>query len=542
MSSGIERISIGPELRIEQLVKLMVNSTEKQLVLEVPLHTGPEDTPGVTMVGAALFHDEINLRLLKFYAEEAEKDLAIATTDPVVLALAKRLGISTWKEDKSREAFGEEKAGKAAQLGGSLNTALHCGADEIAAAPESAANPGGNFKRAGVSRGERQSGRGFIPAVLIALFTITLAVWWFFQPKAIVTVYPKVTNRQFLVTVRTGSLFRDDQTLTGKLPANILEKIDSIQVQTVATGKKNVGFTPATGKVLFTNSSNQPVVLPKGSVLIGRAGVRFLTDEPLLVPAKRVQYDSGIEAGVAYGRAEVTVTAAVKGVIGNQPAKSITILEGKFGRVLKVTNPTPTKNGADKQISVVTLEDTKKGEAEAREQMGLLVPDAVSGMVGRDYLYLPELVKNEVLQVRYSPDIGAEADTLQTNLEYRIAVLAPYRVEINKLLNHELERLLPAGFETTGRPVEMISAKVLSSGADWADLELSARGEIRGVLDQNKIKKLICGQTLGKAKAILLGEEEIATSQINLKTGGDKLPRFPFQIRVIFPAGARAKQ
>ncbi|HEX7714199.1 MAG TPA: baseplate J/gp47 family protein [Bacillota bacterium] len=539
MSSGIQRIPIGPELRIEQLVKLMVNSTEKQLVLEVPLQTEPGDTPDGTPVGAALFHDEINLRLLKFYAEEAEKDFVIATTDPVVAALAKRLGIPTWKEDESRKILAEKDSDETVQLSGGINAAVRRSADEMAAAPESATVPVVNST--GISRGERQSGRGFIPAVLIALFTITLAVWWFFQPKAIVTVYPKVTDRQFLVTARTSSLFRDDQTLTGKLPANILEKTDSIQVQTVATGKKNIGVTPATGKVLFTNSSNQPVVLPKGSILMGRAGVRYLTDGPLLVPAKKVQYDSGIEAGVTYGRAEVTVTAAVKGVIGNQPAKSITLLEGKFGRVLKVTNPTPTKNGADKQISVVTLEDTKKGDAEAREQMGLLVPDAVSGLVGQDYLYLPELVKNEVLQITYGPDIGAEADTVQTNLEYRIAVLAPYRVEINKLLNHELERLLPAGFQSTGRPVETVSAKVISSGTDWADLELSARGQIRGVLDQDKIKKLIGGQSLGKAKTILLGEEEIATSQINLKTGGDKLPRFPFQIKVIFPAGARAR-
>lgn len=548
MSSGIQRIPINPELRIEQLVKLIVNSIETQLVLEVPFHAESVNIPDGTLVGPALFQDEINLRLLKFYAEEAEKDFVIATADPVVLALAKRLGISTCKEDEGRKVLETKESDEPAQLLGGINAAFRRSADETAAAPETTFTPAGNFtqpqgvKRAETAREERQLGRGFIPAVLIALFTITLAVWWFFQPKAIVTVYPKVADRQFTVTARTSSLFRDDQTLIGKLPANILEKTGSIQVQTVTTGKKTVGVTPATGRVLFTNSNNQPVVLPKGSVLMGRAGVRFLTDSPLLVPAKKVQYDSGIEAGVTYGRAEVTVTAAVKGTIGNQPAKSLTILEGKVGRILKVTNPAPTMHGSDKQIGVVALEDTKRGDAEARDQMELLIPDTVSGLVGQDYLYLPELVKNEILQIKYEPDIGAEADTLQTILDYRISALAPYRVGINKFLSHELDRLLPAGFQATGQPVELVGAKVTSSGPDWADLELSGKGRIRGVLDQAKIKKLICGQSLEEAKTRLLSEEEIASSQIRLKVSGDKLPRFPFQIKLLFPAGARSKQ
>lgn len=500
---GANIIRLNPDLKIEQLVKELINVPDKRVIFEAL-----DDT--------MVLKNEINLRLLKFYAEEEEKEIIIKATDPGLLSLAQRLGISTLKEvelDITPSAYEEGKS-------------------EIAATPE--------FEKPVRKETSRHSGQ-WATAVLILIFTLGLALWWFFQPKAVVTVFPKFQELEFRAPAKIGNVFKDEDILKGEIPARILVKEDSIPVQSITTGKKVVGFTPAIGKVFLINSTNHPVVIPQGTAMIGRNGARFLTNKDVLVPQKSVKVESGIEVATVNGRAEVEITAEKKGVTGNQPAKSITRIDGKYQRFLKVTNPAPTINGTDKKVAVVTLEDVKKGEAEARRQMEMVGQETVTVRIGEQYLHLPDLVKLEVLKISFNQNIGTESDILQTNLDYRITVLAPAWTGINKYLAKQLDRNLPPYFQATSHKVELLSAKVIAAGNSSAQLELEGKGKIRGVLNPTKIKNLIKGRSLEDAKTILIAQNEIEGAKITISGNGSKLPGYGFQIRVLLPSGVRPK-
>lgn len=496
-------ISIVPQLKIEELIKEIIHGPEKRVILELP-----ERNP--------LFGNEINLRLLKFYAEEEEIEIFFQTQDPLIASLAQRLGFSTLKYS-------------AVAITG-LNEVddPYDGELETAAAPEDwdVKQPSKRFSRLP---------GGLFPAVLVTVFTIGLALWWFLQPKAVLVVYPKEQKLKFQTEALIGLEYQDEDIPAGKIPAKLFDKISEITVQVVTTGRKTIGVTPATGKVTFINSTNQPVVVGKGSILTGKTGRRFLTGKNVLVPKKSTKLQDGIPVGEEYGRVELEIVAEEKGTAGNLPAKSINRIEGKFGNMLKVINAAPTLNGTDQEVAVVTLEDVKKAETEVKSQMKLSGPEEAATLVSRDYLYLSELSKMEIIKITNSPEIGSQSDTLQTHLEYRTSVLTPAQVGINKFFINQLEKNLPPNFETKNERLDLISAKVISVGENQARLNLIGQGSIRGVLEQKKIKELIKGKSLVEAKKLLSQQNEIAGFRI--KSEGKALPGFGFQIKLLFPAG-----
>ncbi|MCL6589812.1 MAG: baseplate J/gp47 family protein [Firmicutes bacterium] len=502
-------IRVAPAQNIEELIQEVIKHPEKQLVLEIP-------------AGNPIFRSEINLRLLKFYIEEEEKDLVIRTKDPAIISLAARVGISTtgeWDNNGNEGYIPEVES-------------------EIAAAPEAPLIGGGalyegSALRVGGTTHSLTHNRRFITAILIAIFTLCLAGWWFFQTQAVVTVYPKIQEITFTVLVKIGVLFTDQDIQNGKIPARILTKDSKIQVQTATSGTKFVGETPATGEVTFINDSEQPVVVPAGSILIGKAGVQFLTQKEVLVPKRNSRSRSGIVIAVFNGQANVGVVASAKGAIGNQPAGSINQLEEKYRRFLHVIQESPTAHGTDKKISIVTLEDVNKGEAEAREQMRLVGPEEAPALTGAGYLFFPELVQFEVLNVTHDPMIGNESDLVQTTLEYRTSVLAPAWAGINKFFAGYLDKEMPPRFKTANSRVALAGKRVIATGKEWAQVELTGKSQIKGVLDPAKIKALIKGKSLNQAKAILTAQDEVAGSKIQLRQGRGKLPLFGFQIKVV---------
>jgi hypothetical protein len=327
--SGVIRLT--PDQNIEELIKEVIKHPGKQLILEIPS-------------GNPIFRSEINLRLLKFYIEEEEKDLVIKTKDPVIVSFAEGMGISTISEwnlkDDGEEGYIPE------------------GKIEIAAAPETHLSSAQTRFEGNTQEGEEEPrsrhNRRLVTAILIAFFTLCLAGWWFLQTQAVVTVYPKIQEITFVAPVKIGSLFTDQDIQNGQIPARVLTKDSKIEIQTATTGTKLVGDTPATGVVTFSNDNEQPVVVPANSILMGKAGVQFLTEKEVLVPKKTKKTRSGVEVAVFSGLADVGVVASVKGTIGNQPAGSITQLEEKYRRFLHVIQDSPTSHGTGGKICYVT--------------------------------------------------------------------------------------------------------------------------------------------------------------------------------------------
>lgn len=505
-------ITVNPDFKIEQLVKAIINHPQKQLILEVP-----EKTTFLT--------NEINLRLIKFYAEDEGKELIINGVDPVLVSMAQRLGISTIRE-RNLDVTSRQEAAAAAI---SQPTP-----EEI-----SVEQPQPQRHR---KKKQHWTSRSFWPAVSVTLFTLVVGIWYFLQPKALIIVYPKEQKINFGAKARVSPAYQDQQILDGRIPAKVLEKQGEVTVQTVTSGKKVIGVTPATGKVILINRSNQPVVVPQGSIVIGSQGVRFGTAKNVLVPKKTTRMRYGIPVGEEYGKVEVAVTALEKGTVGNQPAKAISKIEAKYQQFLQVVNLEPTTGGTDQNIAVVSAADIEKGQTEATNQMHLTAPDELAALAGTGYVYLPELVRLRVLQLNSTPEVGAEAATVKTYLKYRVSAIAPATAGIQKYLLNQLDANIPPGFKTKSNQVKLVSVQVLNAATETAELQLIATATLRGILSQSKLKELVKGKSITAAKQILTGQNEVADFRIETSNPKRRyLPRFSFQIKVLFPAEKKSQ-
>ncbi|NLY74663.1 MAG: hypothetical protein GX075_05100 [Firmicutes bacterium] len=506
---GAAKIKVKAGLTVEGLIEKLINTPGSRIILDIA-----ED--------ATIFDNEINLRLLKFYAEEKDKELIIKSNNPELNGLAHQFGISTLKED--RVALTERRSEPEISYRQEVES-------EIAASPEPEPE---------MPVTDWPQWQGGLPvAIIITMFSLFLACWWFLQPQAVVIVYPKEQTVSFTTLAQIGIGYNAQQIPEGKIPARILEKENRIRAQTVTTGSKIVGVTPAVGRITLINSTTQPILLPKGSVVSGKAGVRFLTDEDVLVPKRYTKYQNGIAVGEEYGRAEVSITSEKKGTIGNQPSRSITTLSGRYQRFLKVVNPAPTKNGTDRKVPVVTLDDVKRGENEAKLQLRLVGPEEAAALAGNEYLFLPELVRSEIVRVVNAPDIGAEGETLQTTLDYRISLLAPLRDDLYKYLVRKFEESILQGFKAAAKPVALKAVKAGGVGPGGAELELTGQGSILGIIEPVKLKNLIKGKTPTEASDLLTRQNEVSRFKIELKNKSERLPRYTYQIKVILPAGGK---
>ncbi len=505
---SLQKIDVNPDMPIEELVKTIIHTSANQILLEVPEQ-------------AHLLNNEINLRLIKFYVEEEAKELLIHTDCPQIIKLAQKVGLATIAE-------------KAEAPPPSNNPAVFTVARnvvEAASVPEKTPTP--------VRSNSNLRQGGLLITLPIAFFTLVIATWWFFQPKATVVVYPKEENLDFAVETQISPAITETSLESNKLPAKLVEKIAQLDIQNVATGSKVVGVTAAAGKVTFINASAQPIVVPKKTVVTGNNDTRFITDQDVLVPKKTTRFQNGLAVGEAYGRAETTITAEGKGTAFNLPAKSIAQVVGRNFRVLKVTNLTPTYGGEDKKVSVVTLEDVRKSEEEAKRQLELVGSGEINSLITKDYLFIPELIQTEIVRITSSPDIGMESTVITTKLEYRVSALVPAFNEVSKILNYRFEQNLPANFHIKNQKIELIAARVLSSDNQQALLHLNGRGKIQGALNAESIRKWLKGKNIIQAKEELARHNEIADYDIDVSGGGSKLPGFGFQIKVLLPSARK---
>jgi hypothetical protein len=503
---------VRPELKIEQLVKEIIQQSRKQIILEVP-----ENIP--------LLSNEINLRLIKFYAEDEEKELIINTVDPQLVALAQRLGISTIRE-------------RNLDVTGVTETAVCAQNQETGPVFPVKVKPKNKKRR----KTYRFKHHGFLPAVVVALVTLLIGLWFFFQPQVVVIVYPKEQKLNFGTKVTTSPKYQETDIVKGKIPARQLEKITEFQLETVASGAKIVGVTPATGTVVLFNHSGKPIVIPKGAIVTGANGVKFKIGKNVLAPRKKTRFRYGIPVGEEYGKAEAPIIAIDNGAQGNQPAKSITKLEGKLQNFIRVVNLKPTLNGTDRRVAVVVQADLDKGNAEATRQMRLAASDELAALVGGEYLFFSELVGVEIMKLQSVPPLGSEAASVKTMIKYRATVVAPSRVGINKYLSSCLEGQLPPHFTAVHDTVKLLSGQVLTSESGVISLHLVGTADLRGILSPKKLKGLIKGKSIVVAKQLLAQQTEVADFKIEARDSRRSvIPRFGFQIKLLFPAGTNGK-
>jgi hypothetical protein len=372
-----------------------------------------------------VLYRRMDLVLLERQSAAQGAQLALVTRDPDVRYYAPRLGIPVFKSlRKAQRAVWRLPR----PFRGVKPAMFHPGTDQ----PDQPA-------RSIPVRPERTTPTlkparrlGFFALGVLSLLAIAMTL----VPSAVVTLAPQTGIQEVTLDVRADTGINEVD-LSGAVPAQWVQVMVEGRDTRPASGTMLVPDSPAQGEALFTNLTDQAVVIPEGTVVLspGKANQRFTVVQEGKLPARPGETIS------------LPVRALAPGSQGNLPAGSLIAIEGLLGTQASVTNPQETHSGSDRQEPAPSAEDRR---LLAERLHGSLEQTAIQelqrGLQPGGVLITStlELVNN--LEEKFQPGEGQPADQLVLNLrqEYQAQVVSA--ADINALALAVFNANLPPGF------------------------------------------------------------------------------------------------
>ena len=361
----------------------------------------------------------------------------------------------------------------------------------------------------------------FIAGVASVLVLVAL-----FIPRAQIILQPE-TKIQSIVLPVTASPSIDSVFLTGNIPGREKRVIVDGSQTVIVTGKGVTPQSKSKGNVIFRNLTQQSVRVPAGAVVKTTDNIRFVTTR-----------ESEMEAGVGK-MLELPVEAVDAGVSGNVDAETITVVEGRLGLLLSVTNPEATAGGRE----TPSLQASDADRARAKDQlMESLESQAraqlMDEMTPGDLLLEDSFAVSQILSEVYDPPAGAAGTKLTLTMQVEFSSLYASAQDLTELAALALNASLASGFHAAPGP-EALTVKLTTKPTTTADgtAHWTVRAERRIVRDVNpaQVTQLIQGIRSGLVKTVLeKGLPLEGPPQVNLSPSWwPWVPIVPFRISVV---------
>jgi hypothetical protein len=359
----------------------------------------------------------------------------------------------------------------------------------------------------------------FLVGVLAVLALVAL-----FIPRARITLEP-LSKTQSLVLPVVASPSVESVFITGSIPARekrvIVEGTQTVDV----TGEGVVPQSKAKGIVEFRNLTQQAVTIPAGTVVRNEKGVRFVT-----------AVESEVEAGVGKFL-QLPVDAIEGGMAGNLDPGTITVIEGRLGLSLSVTNPEATTGG--RELPSVQASDADRERAKTLllsnlEEKARLKFD--SELSPGDLVLDRSMIVSQILSEVYDPPAGAAGTSLK--LDMRVEYLNRYASasDLAELASLALNASLPAGFraaESDGVSLQPETDPIVEEDgtAKW---NMRAERKIVRQIDPALVTKMIQGYGSWNVRSKLKENLPLAaTPEVQLTPSWwPWMPIVPFRISV----------
>lgn len=512
---GVEQRRIyrlEPEDDISDLMTILRTTPETAVIFV--------DQPGVSVV-----RNEINLRLLLGYARDGDRQLIMVTTDPLLQRLCARTGIRCFPTEA--EALAESGTVL------SFDAAGASGEDELKigkARLASTADAAGKEDRGG--KLQRKPAFNRFVALIIAIIALGL-LYYIFTPKVTVVVTPRLSIfRQTVKMMGVPPESRQEAAEKPILPLKPVEAVIETQADVFTTGSQVVGTERARGVVVFLNEGEKPVVVPAGTIMTTAGGVQYKTEKAVTVPARKTEYFLDVPAGIAAGRAEVSIVALEAGVSGNVAAGRVRrFADPGFNRQLTVRNPEAIGGGAERRQSIVSEEDLERAEAICQQRAVLQAGKILqSRAADRDNVLIPESVQVERIERQSTVEAGAEAREVTVMTRFRATGMAFARQDLGQVLKDEITRHLPEDMALYRRKFEVESLKAALTDTGNVQLEARVSAAVYRRLSTTELVAALAGLSRQDvesiARAVALEKIEIMPDNVA------RLPRFRHWIRV----------
>ncbi len=465
--------------------------------------TSAQDVPVVVPSRSRIGQSRFNFRLLRDYARQFGKRIAIISSDAAVQQLASDNGFNAFAD---MEEYGAPEAEPALALTGAALLAPPAAGPALV--PEAVPARSPKMSMAPQHRMASASGSGGRTALYIGAALIVLV--------ALISAAVIVPTASITLTARAQPLSdtANIDAAPGAAPVKVRQitaKKDLSQ-QFKATGVHDTAATAASGAVLYTNKCGVPITEKQGQIISTPAGIGFTQQ---------------VSVTVEPGTASVSVLSNSPGVASNVGAGSITVINKEnsgLATCFTVTNTAPTFGGTD-EVKQTYISQGDLDSAKAQLEGDL------RGQVIDDLTRQAQSTEKLADTVDYQPTFSSDHKLNDTVALFAATVSmtgngAVYSVDdVKAALKADLAKHVPAGFALTDNPVQSDFHVSQSTADGHISFAGTAKGFVAPRLDFDKIRNRLLGSSTASARIYL---QTLPVESADVREKPLSLPLLPF--------------
>jgi len=365
--------------------------------------------------------------------------------------------------------------------------------------------------------------------VIVGLVGVVAGAALAFVPRATVTLEPVAKPVSGTFDVTADLTYRGIDYGRAIIPARRVQVIVQGRNEIPASKSRSVPDAHASGQVVFSNRTSNPVTVPKGTIVRTSSGVnvRFATMAGIELPP------------VLFGHSWVGVIALEPGPSGNVGALTISIVEGEVASLVSVLNPKPTQGGSDKYEHIVSEEDQDRLEAESKELLKeQAFAEIVSELEGEEFMP-PGSVDADIMSRHYDQVLDQRSDYV--SMEMKIVAWG------DAIDGQDLKLLATRFLESqAGEGMGLIEDSLVLERSEEVHVEglalrmsVAAHGMVAPVVDVDQIKRAVRGKELAEAMKWLRSHLELRQEpEITMfPEWWQYLPWLPGQTEIVISVG-----
>ncbi len=272
--------------------------------------------------------------------------------------------------------------------------------------------------------------------VAFIILLIAGALFWWFYPKATVTIFvsPKSFSQDQNISFSTDGT---SDTAAGIVPGAAITSSVSGEKTKGTTGTKLVG-DKAKGSVLVSNGNPNPINLAAGTLLTSSSGLKFVTNA-----------EASISGQILPGQPGTSTLEIAAADIGSQYnlAKGEIFSVGNFSKSLvAATSQGDFSGGSSQQISAVAKSDQTTLETDLKNELTEQAASDLSGKINDSQIFVSEAAENEITSANFDHKIGDEADNLKLSLGLKVTGVAADKEKLLEYAKALLKDKTPPGF------------------------------------------------------------------------------------------------
>ncbi len=330
---------------------------------------------------------------------------------------------------------------------------------------------------------------GLVAAVVLTLLIV--------GPSATVTLTPASRQVYETVSIVADPDLTDIDIENRRMPASVVSLESTARVTVQSSGKESAGATQAQGLVTLSNASDQPILVPAGTVVS--------TSD--IYP---IRFETLIETTLPVGNTPIQVPIQAllenSGATGNVDPGTINRVEATFADLVTITNPNATYGGALRERGIVTADDHERLIVLGRQQVLQRARDVLLHQLSGDQFLVPGSVM--ILEERpewtvYSAFVGDPAESVSLDLRARVQAVVVDEQQAHQVAYAALAPYIQPGMEISLDALSFQRGDIVSiEGNGRVTFLMTVTGNVAVSIDEDYVRSRVRGLGVDSAGVV----------------------------------------